>query len=102
MGECLCTLEAITGSLVAFVPLSGHLAAVYAKVPSFWLMATENGQYQPNADEWLELMGAVADEQRSMGSDYVLGAYRDACRDMLIGGQSILQDEAWMRRHPGC
>ncbi len=102
MGECQCTLEAVTGTLVAFVPASGHLAAVYARVPSFWLTETENGQYQPTADEWLQIIADVVDEQRSMGSDDVLGAYRDACRDMLIGGQSILQDEAWMRRHPGC
>ena len=102
MGECTCTLEAITESLVAVLPNSGYLGSVVVRVPSFWLIATENGQYQPTADEWLEIIAAVVHEQRSMGGHDVLGAYRDACRDMLIDGQSILQDEAWMRRHPGC
>lgn len=102
MGECRCTLRAIGENLVAIMPQSGALGCVEVCVPAFWLMAVDGANYQPTADEWLEVIGAVVDEQRSMGDRDAMEWYREEYRDAWLQGQSILRDERRMRHHHGC
>lgn len=101
MGECRCTLRAIGESLIAIMPRSGALGCVEVRVPAFWLMG-DGASYQPTAEEWLDVIGAVVDEQRSMGDRDTLEWYREECRDAWLQGQSMLQDEQYMRQHHGC
>lgn len=65
LGQCDCTLIAIETHLVEIFPLHRAIASRIVRMPGLALCSLNGTPYQPTADEWLHIIGAIVDEQRS-------------------------------------
>ena len=99
LGECNCTLEAVGSHMAAIIPTSAALEEVLVEMPGLSLATIDGTPYVPTADEWLHIMGAIVDDQRSMGQGQVWDNYLADLRDAAIQGASIEAERAWLRDH---
>ena len=102
MGNCLCTFEAVTETLVAISPRHWAAEDCLVETPCMAICSNNGELYQPSADEWLHILGAVVDDQRGgFGQGQVWQNYLADLREAYQQRDDILSDEAWMSSHPG-
>lgn len=64
LGECNCAFLAVDARLAEIIPASQAIRNILVRMPGMALATVEGKPYEPTAEEWLAIIGAIVDEQR--------------------------------------